>query len=124
VRLSTRRRPAPAPASRSAFAGFRFPADVIVVAVHWYLRYGLSYRDIEGLPGRARCAGPSVTVYRWVQRFAPLFSRLRLRALLRRTVNASWMGTLSRSASTPLACSIRTRLFNADCSCSVTTSRR
>jgi transposase-like protein len=24
-------------------AGFRFPAEVIVVAVRWYLRYGLSY---------------------------------------------------------------------------------
>jgi hypothetical protein len=30
---------------RSAFAEFRFPAEVIVVAVRWYLRYGLSYRD-------------------------------------------------------------------------------
>jgi hypothetical protein len=36
-------------APRSAFAGFRFPADVIVVAVRWYLRYGLSYRDVEEL---------------------------------------------------------------------------
>jgi transposase-like protein len=29
---------------QSAFAGFRFPSDVIVVAVRWYLRFGLSYR--------------------------------------------------------------------------------
>jgi len=28
---------------RSAFAGFRFPADVIVLAVRWYLRFGLSW---------------------------------------------------------------------------------
>ena len=34
---------------RSAFAGFRFPADVIVLAVRWYLRFGLSYRDVEEL---------------------------------------------------------------------------
>ena len=34
---------------RSAFTGFRFPREVIVLAVHWYLRYGLSYRDVEGL---------------------------------------------------------------------------
>jgi transposase-like protein len=34
---------------RSAFAGFRFPAVVIVVAVRWYLRFNLSYRDIEEL---------------------------------------------------------------------------
>jgi transposase, IS6 family len=33
----------------SAFAGFRFPPEVIVVAVRWYLRYCLSYRDIEEL---------------------------------------------------------------------------
>lgn len=34
-------------ALRSSFAGFRFPPDVITVAVRWYLRYGLSYRDVE-----------------------------------------------------------------------------
>ena len=33
---------------RSAFAGFRFPPEVITLAVRWYLRYGLSYRDVEG----------------------------------------------------------------------------
>jgi transposase-like protein len=29
----------------SAFAGFRFRAEIIVLAVRWYLRFGLSYRD-------------------------------------------------------------------------------
>ena len=43
------RRPRPASAPRSAFAGFRFPPEVIVLAVRWYLRYGLSYRDVEEL---------------------------------------------------------------------------
>jgi len=43
------RRSARVPASRSSFAGFRFPPDVIMVAVRWYLRYGLSYRDVEEL---------------------------------------------------------------------------
>jgi transposase-like protein len=33
----------------SAFAGFRFPAEVIMLAVRWYLRFGLSYRDLEEL---------------------------------------------------------------------------
>jgi IS6 family transposase len=33
--------------SSSVFAGFRFPREVIAVAVRWYLRYGLSYRDGE-----------------------------------------------------------------------------
>jgi transposase-like protein len=39
----------PIEAPRSAFAGFRFPAEVTVVAVRWYLRYGLSCRDVEEL---------------------------------------------------------------------------
>ena len=30
----------------SAFAGYRFPPEVIVVAVRWYLRFGLSYRVV------------------------------------------------------------------------------
>jgi transposase-like protein len=33
----------------SAFAGFRFPPDVILLAVRWYLRFGLSYQDVEEL---------------------------------------------------------------------------
>jgi hypothetical protein len=33
----------------SAFTGFRFPREVIVPAGRWYLRYGLSYRDVEEL---------------------------------------------------------------------------
>jgi transposase-like protein len=33
----------------SVFAGFRFPPEVISLAVCWYLRYGLSYRDVEEL---------------------------------------------------------------------------
>jgi hypothetical protein len=43
------RRPREAAVPRSAFAGFRFPPDVIVLAVRWYLRFGLSYRDVEEL---------------------------------------------------------------------------
>jgi IS6 family transposase len=60
------------PASRSSFAGFRFPPEVILVAVRWYLRYGLSYRDVEELLTERGIAVDHVTVYRWVQRFTPL----------------------------------------------------
>ena len=40
------RRPRRVSALRSGSAGFRFPLDVVMVAVRWYLRYGLSYRDV------------------------------------------------------------------------------
>ena len=58
----------------SEFAGFRFPAEVIVVAVRWYLRFGLSYRDVEELLAERGIEVDHVTVYRWVHRFTPLLA--------------------------------------------------
>jgi len=58
----------------SGFAGFRFPPEVIVLAVRWYLRYGLSYRDVEELLAERGIVVDHVTVYRWVQRFTPLLA--------------------------------------------------
>src|SRR5262247_3230574 len=47
MKLPVRRSPSLPP--RLAFAGFRFPTEVILIAVRWYLRYNLSYRDVEEL---------------------------------------------------------------------------
>jgi transposase-like protein len=68
------RRPRPAPAPQSAFAGFRFPPEVIVLAVRWYLRFGLSYRDLEELLAERGIQVDHVTIYRWVLRFTPLLA--------------------------------------------------
>jgi transposase-like protein len=54
---------------KSAFCGYRFPPEVIVVAVRWYLRYNLSYRDVEELLVERGIEVDHVTVFRWVQRF-------------------------------------------------------
>ena len=59
--------------STSAPAGYRFPREVIAVAVRWYLRYGLSYRDVEELLAERGVEVDHVTVYRWVQMFTPEF---------------------------------------------------
>ena len=68
------RRPGPTPIARSAFVGFRFPPDVIVLAVRWYLRFALSYRDVEELLTNRGVEVDHVTIYRWVQRFTPLLA--------------------------------------------------
>jgi transposase-like protein len=68
------RHPRPAPIARSAFAGVCFPPEVIVLAVCWYLRFGLSYRDVEELLARRGIEVDHVTIYRWVQRFTPLLA--------------------------------------------------
>jgi transposase-like protein len=54
-------RPAAAPAPRSSFAGFRFPPEVIMLAVRWYLQYGLSYRDLAELLAERGIAVDHVT---------------------------------------------------------------
>jgi len=64
----------PAPATRSVFAGFCFPPEVIVLAVRWSLRFGLSYRDVEELLAEHGIRVDHVTVYRWVQRFTLLLA--------------------------------------------------
>lgn len=61
------------PGLSSVFAGFRFPREVISLAVRWYLRYGLSYRDVEELPAERGIMVDHVTIYRWVQRFTSEF---------------------------------------------------
>jgi transposase, IS6 family len=69
------KRPRSCPPSQmglSAFAGFRFPPAVIMLAVRWYLRFGLSYRDLEELLAERGIEADHVTLFRWVQRFTPL----------------------------------------------------
>jgi transposase-like protein len=70
----TTRRPGPAPIASSAFAGFCFPPDIIVLAVRWYLRFALSYRDVEELLTERGIQVDHVTIYRWVLRFTPLLA--------------------------------------------------
>jgi transposase, IS6 family len=74
--------------STSAFSHHAFPDDVIALAVRWYVRYRLSYADVvEWFAERGLTVDRS-TVYRWVQRFLPLFQEA-ARAH-RRPVGGKW----------------------------------
>jgi transposase-like protein len=74
--------------STSAFSYHAFPEDVIALAVRWYVRYRLSYADVvEWFAERGLVVNRS-TVYRWVQRFLPLFGEA-ARAY-RRPVGTRW----------------------------------
>jgi transposase-like protein len=68
----THRHPKSPHVDRSAFAGYRFPPEAIMLAVLWYLRYRLSYRDVEELLVERGIEVNHVTIHRWVQRFIPL----------------------------------------------------
>src|ERR1700751_3162188 len=68
----------------------QFEPEVILLAVGWYLRFSLSYRDVEELLAERGLRADHVTVWRWVQRYAPELER-RLRQRLKAT-NDSWRG--------------------------------
>jgi transposase-like protein len=74
--------------SASAFSRHCFPDDVIALAVRWYARFRLSYADVaEWLAERGFTVDRSA-VYRWVQRFLPLFGVAARR--YRRRVGRRW----------------------------------
>ncbi|TSD82211.1 IS6 family transposase, partial [Mycobacterium sp. KBS0706] len=61
------------------YSGYRFPSDVIQLAVWMYLRFTLSYRDVEDLLTERGIEVSYETVRRWVSAFGPVIAR-RLRA--------------------------------------------
>jgi DDE domain len=66
----------------------QFEPEMILLAVGWYLRFSLSYRDVEELLAERGLHADHVTVWRWVQRNTPEMER-RLRSRLNST-NDSW----------------------------------
>ena len=96
--------------SKEDFKGRHFEAGLIVQAVSWYLRYPLSYRDVEELLLERGLEVDHSTVNRWVLAYAPLIER-RLRPFRKphcgsirvdetyvRIVNRHRNGTLDRHA--------------------------
>ncbi len=61
--------------SKDDFKGRHFEAGLIVQAVSWYLRYPLSYRDVEELLLERGLEVDHSTVNRWVLAYAPLIER-------------------------------------------------
>jgi transposase, IS6 family len=65
-----------------------FEAEIIFLCVRWYLRYGLSYPDLEEIMRERGLAIDHTTIYRWVQRYAPELEK-RCRSHLKVTTD-SW----------------------------------
>ena len=74
--------------SEAACSLQQFEAEIIVLCVRWYLRFSLSYRDLEEIMAERNLEVDHVTIWRWVQRYAPELTK-RCRRELRRT-NRSW----------------------------------
>ena len=64
-----------APSNAGLFKWRQFEPEMILLAVGWYLRFSLSYRDVEELLAERGLLVDHVTVWRWVQRYAPQIQR-------------------------------------------------
>jgi IS6 family transposase len=72
----------------AVFKGRHFEPEIIILCVRRYLRLSLSYRDLEELMAERNLNVDHVTIWRWVQYYAPELDR-RCRRQLRLTTR-SW----------------------------------
>ena len=70
------------------FPGRHFEDQIVILCVRWYLRYSLSYRDVQELMAERGLSVDHTTVWRWVQRYAPILNQ-RIRREVRHP-NRSW----------------------------------
>jgi putative transposase len=61
--------------TRISFARHQFPPDIIRHAVWLYLRFSLSFRDVEDLLAERGLDVSYETIRRWVLKFGPLFAK-------------------------------------------------
>ena len=70
------------------FKGAHYPRDVILYAVYFYVRYAVSYRDLEEIMAERGVDVDHATLNRWVVKYAPIITKqLRNRC---RPVSISW----------------------------------
>ena len=69
--------------------GRRFEGQVILRAVRWHCKHGVSYRELEEMLEERGVEVDHTTIYRWTQRHAPLIEK-RLRWCWRRPRSTSW----------------------------------
>src|SRR3712207_3143098 len=75
----------------------RFPAEIIRHAIWLYLRFTLSYRDVEELLAERGLDVSYETVRRWVLKFGPAYARNLRRQRLRPSDSGTWTRWWSRS---------------------------
>ena len=57
-------------AETNLFKWGHYESEIILLCVRWYLRYALSYRDLEEMMEERNITVDHTTIYRWVQRYA------------------------------------------------------
>ena len=71
-----------------SFKGAHFPKDIILYAVFFYVRYGVSYRDLEEIMAERGVKVDHATLNRWVIDYSPLIAAEAKKR--KRPVASSW----------------------------------
>jgi len=71
-----------------SFKGMRFPIDVILVCIRWYVAYPLSYRHLEEMMEERGVSVDHSSINRWAIRFLPLIEKMARKH--KRPVGGSW----------------------------------
>jgi transposase-like protein len=69
------------------FKGRHFELEIVVASIRWYLRYALSYRDVEELMAEGNLRADHGTIWGCVQHYVPELAERCRREL--RPINAS-----------------------------------
>ena len=71
-----------------SFKGMRFPAEIIMICIRWYVAYPLSYRHVEEMMEERGVFLDHATINRWAVRFLPAVEKASRRH--KRPVRRSW----------------------------------
>ena len=106
----------------------RFSAEIILICVRWYCKYGISYRDLAEMMQERGVLVDHATVHRWAIKILPVLAAVFRRR--KRPVGTSWRMDESVSRTRAKACgavlkmgvglpkpACRSRLQTARCCC-------
>ena len=78
------------------FKGKQFQQDVIIIAVGYYLRYNLSYREVQELLYDRGINVCHTTIYRWVQEYSKILYHLWKKKNNSPSIRGKWMKPISK----------------------------
>jgi transposase-like protein len=73
---------------KNLFNWKHYQSEIIILCVRWYLKYPLSYRNLQEMMEERGLAINHTTIYRWVVQYSPILNR-GLRQHLRKSSD-SW----------------------------------
>lgn len=88
------------------FKGKQFQKDVIIVSVGYYLRYNLSYREVQELLYDRGVDVCHTTIYRWVQEYSKILYHLWKKKNRQSfySIRGKWTKSISKSKANGIIC--------------------